>query len=337
MASSRFMEWNLVVHESIFIRQFRKMCKGKASFGKAEFTIMRRFAVLVIIAFMAISQTAVAQNYDISAAMVKPLELEQIQSKVRIVALANGSAEVISALGLRKSIVGRDIASTTPELKSIPIVTSGHQVLAEKVISLKPNLVIIDSAVGPKSAIDALRSAKIRVESIDEAWNVTDVYRKVTQVGVLIGEKEQAVQLVSSMKRVIEVGNKSIGWTPRVVFLYLRGPSSIYLIGGKGSGADSLIDALGGIDVGALTQKNPFNTLTSEALVAARPDIILVMTKGLKSVGGIAGLRKLPGIMQTNAGKSSKILSVDDSLLLSFGPRTPMLLTKMAEALRKLK
>jgi iron complex transport system substrate-binding protein len=123
--------------------------------------------------------------------------------------------------------------------------------------------------------------------------------------------------------------------SPRIAFLYLRGTSSIYLIGGPGSGADSLIQSIGGIDVGAVSLKHPFNTLTPEALAAANPDVILVMTKGLESVGGISGLLKLPGVAQTNAGKNAKVIDVDDSLLLSFGPRTPSLLNALSAAVTK--
>ena len=57
------------------------------------------------------------------------------------------------------------------------------------------------------------------------------------------------------------------------------------------------------------------------------------MTKGLASVGGVEGLIKLPGVGQTTAGKNSAIIDVDDSLLLSFGPRTPSLLDQLAQAL----
>ena len=139
------------------------------------------------------------------------------------------------------------------------------------------------------------------------------------------------------MKDSIKKSKTSIGWKPKVAFLYLRGTSAIYLMGGPGSGADSLISELGGIDVGAKTLKNPFNTLTSEALIKANPDVLLLMSDGMKSVGGEAGLLKLPGVSQTSAGKAKRILAVDDSLLLSFGPRTPALLTKMAEALKGMK
>jgi iron complex transport system substrate-binding protein len=118
--------------------------------------------------------------------------------------------------------------------------------------------------------------------------------------------------------------------------LYLRGTSSVYLIGGAGSGADSIFASLGAVDVGAQQLKNPFNTLTAESLAALNPDVIVVMSKGLESVGGVDGLLKLPGVGQTKAGKDSAIIDVDDSLLLSFGPRTPSLIEQLRIALNEL-
>ena len=298
---------------------------------------MRGRITLALVFSLVFTQTAQASHPDISAASVKPIELSQIATKARIVALANGSAEIVSALGMRSALVGRDIASTAPELVQVPIVTSGHQVIAEKVISLKPTLVLIDSNVGPQSAIDLIKSAKLKVVIIPQAWNIQDIYPKIDQIGKAIGLQKEANLLISKMKKAILKARVSIGWNPKIAFLYLRGTSAIYLIGGPGSGADSLVSEFGGVDVGAKTLKNPFNTLTSEALIKANPDVILLMTNGLKSVGGENGLFKLPGISQTSAGRSKRILSVDDSLLLSFGPRTPALLIKMAEALQDMK
>ena len=102
----------------------------------------------------------------------------------------------------------------------------------------------------------------------------------------------------------------------------MRGTASIYLIGGPGSGADSLLKADGFIDVGATNLKNAFNALTAEELIKLQPDVLLLMTKGLESVGGIKGLVAFPGIAQTPAGTHQRVVTVDDSLLLSFGPRT---------------
>ena len=55
-------------------------------------------------------------------------------SAKRVVALANGSAEILVSLGLKKILIGRDIASTEEVLLDIPIVTNGHQVVAENIL-----------------------------------------------------------------------------------------------------------------------------------------------------------------------------------------------------------
>jgi len=67
------------------------------------------------------SQTAITQA-DVTSVSVTPVEK---LTDVRIVALANGAAELITAMGYLDNLVGRDIASSTPELKDVPVVTSG--------------------------------------------------------------------------------------------------------------------------------------------------------------------------------------------------------------------
>lgn len=255
-----------------------------------------------------------------------------IDLKIRVVALANGSAEIVQALGLRHVLAGRDIASDEKSLDSVPVVTSGHQVIAEKIIALHPDVVLIDASTGPSSAIDALHRSKIHTVLIPEAWTLSDIAKKVGAVAHAIGADDSAKALNTKMAKAINQTKISSQVHPRIAFLYLRGTSSIYLMGGPGSGADSLIESVGAVDVGASSLPHAFNSLTSEALVRAKPDILLVMTKGLESVGGIEGLIALPGVAQTPAGKSRRVISVDDSLLLSFGPRTPSLLSSLAEA-----
>jgi iron complex transport system substrate-binding protein len=70
-------------------------------------------------------------------------------------------------------------------------------------------------------------------------------------------------------------------------------------------------------------------------MATLNPDLILVMSKGLESVGGVKGLVALPGVAQTSAGKKGRIVAVDDSLLLSFGPRTADLQLQLAAAIDK--
>jgi iron complex transport system substrate-binding protein len=272
---------------------------------------------------------------DISASDVWTTSIESTETPrfTRVIALANGSAEIIASLGLKQILIGRDIASTEPALKSVPIVTSGHQVVPEKIITLKPDLVIIDSSVGPQQALDSLRNSGVKVELINEVWTVGAIAEKVMEVASLLGVSKSGEQLAQSISSTVLAASEKVSGSPRVLFLYLRGGNSIYFVGGKGSGADSLLASIGAIDVGASALGQPFTPLTAETLIELKPEVILVMSKGLASVGGVSGLIELPGVAQTPAGKAARIISVDDSLLLSFGARTPSLLTAMANAL----
>jgi iron complex transport system substrate-binding protein len=297
---------------------------------------MRKTAIIALALLLSgCAQSPVASTYTISQEDVRSISLTSTPALTvsRVVVLANGVAEIIQSLNAQAIIVGRDISSTEDSLTDIPIVTSGHQVLPEKVIALKPDLVLIDASTGPKAAIDTIKASGISVVQTPESWSLKDLPIKVRAVGQAIGAQDQAEELVKQLNQSLNAS--AVKNSPRVAFLYLRGTSSVYLIGGAGSGADSLLTAIGAIDVGAQTLDRPFNTLTAESLAALNPDVILVMSKGLESVGGIEGLLKLPGVAQSAAGKNSAVIDVDDSLLLSFGPRTPSLVDALAKALIK--
>lgn len=293
---------------------------------------MKRSGVIaLVIVLTGCANSQISQGNTISQSDVSAISLDSTTpfSVSRVVVLANGVAEIMNSLNARSILVGRDISSTEKALESIPVVTSGHQVLPEKVIALKPDLVIIDASTGPKSAIDQIRSAGIKVVQTPESWTLADIATKVSAVAEAIGAPAQGVLLNAAIAGAIQ--SSQLSSKPHIAFLYLRGTSSIYLIGGAGSGADSLISAIGGVDVGAVSLPRPFNTMTAESLAALDPEVIIVMTKGLQSVGGVSGLLKLPGVAQTRAGKSQAIIDVDDSLLLSFGPRTPSLVVALSQ------
>lgn len=301
---------------------------------------IRVFAVVLVTAFalsgcsQQSSHVIEIQAGDVVTARVAANETPRYS---RVIALANGSAEIIDSLGLKEVLIGRDIASTEPALKSIPIVTSGHQVVVEKILALNPDLVIIDASVGPTSAIETLKKANINVELINEVWTVDAISQKVVDLADMLGVPATGAALVKKLESTTHSASKQVAGSPKVLFLYLRGGNSIYLVGGKGSGADSLFSSIGAIDVGAQNSAQPFASLTAESLISMNPDVIVVMIKGLESVGGVSGLINLPGIAQTTAGKESRVIAVDDSLLLSFGTRTPSLLTQLAQALNQVR
>ena len=297
---------------------------------------MRFKAVAIVICAISLVFVSGCSSQPVAVEQIDSVDAKSISATQspqysRVVALANGSAEIIASLGHLDILVGRDIASDVTSLESVEVVTSGHQIVAEKILSLNPDLVIIDALSGPSSALVALESAGIRIVKISEAWKLDEIDRKVSEIAQAIGAVDDGKNLIAAL----QISTSSVKQIPagtRIAFLYLRGGSAIYLIGGKGSGTDSLISAIGGVDAGAQKFENPFTPMTAEAVATLNPEVFLVMSKGLESVGGIDGLVQLPGIAQTQAGKNRAIVAVDDSLLLSFGPRTYSLLVALSQS-----
>ena len=286
-------------------------------------------ASVISLILLTTSPTARAAVSDITASQISLpiIKSGEVPRFNRVVALADGAAEIVAALGYKSILVGRDIASTMPELKNIPIDESAMQVSAEAVLAQHPDLIFIDSNTSPATALKTLGSAKIPIVMVPGAFTLADIYAKESLIAKTLGVPKAGKTLRAQVSALHEPKTGI-----KVAFLYLRGTASIYLIGGVGSGADSILRADGFIDVGATHLKNPFNALTAEELITLQPDVLLLMTKGLASVGGINGLVQIPGIAETSAGKHKRVVTVDDSLLLSFGPRT----VPMAKALRPL-
>ncbi|NHC45150.1 heme/hemin ABC transporter substrate-binding protein [Motilibacter aurantiacus] len=259
-----------------------------------------------------------------------------VEDASRIIPLTGSIAEVVFSLGLGDNVVGRDIATTFQEAEGLPVVTHAHDVSAEGVLALKPTVLLADTDTGPSEALDQLRASGVPVVVLDTATGLDDVLPRITAVAEALGVPTAGAELAARTTAEIEAAQAKVSAgvpKPRVAFLYLRGTAGVYLLGGKGSGADSLITAAGGEDAGTALGLDAFTPITTEALVAARPDVILVMSKGLDSVGGVDGMVRIAGIAQTPAGRDRRVVSVEDGVLLSFGPRTAQVIGDLVEQL----
>lgn len=255
----------------------------------------------------------------------------------RIVPLSGSLSEIVFTLGLGSRAVARDITATFAQAAGLPVVTRNHDVSAESVLSLRPDLVLAERTTGPAEAVEQIRAAGVPVLVVAPATGLPDVGRRIGAVAAALGVPGAGRALAQrSADRIAAVRAAAPAPTdrPRVAFLYVRGSAAVYLIGGRGSGATSLIEAAGGVDAGAAAGlTKDFTPMTAEALARAQPDAILVMTKGLVSVGGVDGLVRLPGVAQTPAGLDRRIVTVEDGVLLNYGPRTDRVLKTLMDQL----
>lgn len=262
----------------------------------------------------------------------------------RIIAvdMSGSLAQTVFGLGYGDRLVGRDISTTLPGTEDLPVVTgTGHSISIESVLELRPDLVLTDGTVGPIDVMMQLRDAGIPLVFVREPAGLDQAAGQAVRIGEILGQPALGEQLAQSINTQIDEVRSTIAQniprSPserlRMVFLYLRGANGIYYLFGDESGAGDLIEAIGGVDVAGDIGWEGLRPMTDEALIQANPDLILVMSTGLDSVGGVDQLiEKKPAIGLTNAGQNRRFVDMADSVILGFGPRTPAVLDALARA-----
>jgi len=256
--------------------------------------------------------------------------------------ISGSIAATIFGLGFGDNVVGRDISTTFPEASGLPLITSGgHAVNSEAVLALRPTVLITDGTIGPTDVVLQLREAGIAVVFVDTDPSLDGASQLARQVAAALGAAPTGELLATNLQqRIADKITEISGIAPsdpadkvRILFLYLRGGAGIYYLFGEESGADELITALGGVDVAGEIGWTGMKPMTDEALVAGNPDLVLVMTDGLASAGGVDGLLEAkPAIALTLAGQHRRFVDMADGEILSFGPRTPEVLDALARA-----
>jgi iron complex transport system substrate-binding protein len=243
----------------------------------------------------------------------------------RIVPLNGDIAEVVFALGLGADVVATDISATHPaKAAALPKVGYQRSLNAEGILSFQPTVVIGNVDAGPPPVIQQLRDAGVPVVIFEFEPTLDAPVEKIHAIADALGVPERGDALAKKTSTAIRKSvrlAKQADDEPRAVFLYVRGAQT-QMIGGAGSGADVLLEAAHATDAASEAGIQGFAPITPESLVAAAPDVIVVTTSGLESVGGIDGLLAIPGVAQTPAGQARAILAYDDQKLLGGGPRT---------------
>lgn len=237
----------------------------------------------------------------------------------RIVSLNGTTSEILCALGLEKNIVGVDITSTYPRsLAEKPMIGHTRNIGAEGILALRPTTVVgLDGSI-KSSVIEQLKSAGIKVSLYKYELSSNGVKNLTNTVA-----KDFAVSTAPAIIKAFEAKMNALKLTKtakKVLFIYARGAGTL-LVSGTGTPIARMIELAGARN--AVTEFSDYKPLTPEGLFAADPDVILLFSSGLESLNGNAGLMKVPGISETKAAKTKKIISMDGELLSGFSLRLP--------------
>ena len=251
----------------------------------------------------------------------------------RVLSVGGSVTEIVYALGEGDRLVARDSTSSFPDSAvKLPDVGYMRALAPEGVLSVNPDLIIAEEGSGPQETIDVLREAQIDFVTIPDGFSAEAVQIKIEAVAKALGVedkgKELADKTLSSIKAAALDATRED--RKRVIFILSTRGGRI-VASGTNTAADGIIALAGATNV--ISDFEGYKPLTDEAVLAAAPDVILMMDRGGNHSAADDELLTMPSIAGTPAAETRSILRMNGLLLLGFGPRTGEAITALNEAL----
>lgn len=241
----------------------------------------------------------------------------------RIISVNGTVTEIIYALKLENQLVAVDSTSYFPkQATTLPNVGYQRTLATEGILNFKPTQIVGLESAGPPATIQNLKDAGIPLQLFPDEFKLETPTNRVLEIGKLFKKEKEATLLAKTINEQIQ--KLKINKTNlKVLFIYSRNPSSVF-ISGTGTAAHAMIELSGAKN--AVNEFSEYKPLTSEALIKANPDIILMPEKSAWGFGGEKAIWEINGMEFTRAGKEKNLILLDDLLLLGFGPRLPLAL-----------
>lgn len=251
----------------------------------------------------------------------------------KIAAIGGSITEIVFALGEQDRLVARDSTSRYPEAAlKLPDVGYMRQLSPEGVLSVNPSGILALHGSGPKETVDVLKKTSIPFIEVPERYDHEGILEKIRIVGKALGADAKADALAAEIDVKLKAAEKqtaSIKDRKRVLFvLSMRGGK--ILASGSNTAADGIIRLSGGVN--AVDGYSGYKQLSDEAVITARPDVILMMNNAGPGVSDDE-LFANPSIRSTPAGAARKVVRMDGGYLLGFGPRTADVIRDLAASL----
>ena len=246
----------------------------------------------------------------------------------RVISLAPNLTEIVFAVGAGDRLVGRtSYCDYPPEAKAVAEIGDTLHPSLERIISLKPQVVLISTSSQLEVFTQQLQSQNIAV-FVTDPRDLEGVFRSIEQVGEMLGQKEQATRLVQQLRDRANAVEQSLkGRTPVRVF-YQVSAEPLYT-----AGHDAFVtDLLRRAGAASVTADVPgaWPKYSNESALAARPEAIILPTGGSMGTGNSTVTEALK---QSPAVLAGRVYKINDDHLARPGPRAIEGLEEMAKAL----
>ena len=236
------------------------------------------------------------------------------QSSQRIVSLAPSLTRSLEYLEVTDRLIGFTSYCRTEQESKAEIVASAIRVNLEKVISLRPDLVITTTITDPET-IASLQKFGIRVEVFNSPVSFKDICDQFVALGEMVGRKSLADSIVAASRKTVHDLKQKVTWQvpPRIFFQI--GAKPLFTVIPE-TFMDDYIRLCGGINIAAGMKHG---TITRETVLKENPDVIFIVTMGIT---GYEEKRIWESYSSMNASRDGKIYILDSDLACTPTPIT---------------
>jgi len=246
----------------------------------------------------------------------------------RVISLAPNLTEIVFAVGAGDRLVGRtSYCDYPPEAKAVAEIGDTLHPSLERIISLKPQVVLISTSSQLEVFTQQLQSQNIAV-FVTDPRDLEGVFRSIEQVGEMLGQKEQATRLVQQLRDRANAVEQSLKVKTPVRVFYQVSAEPLYT-----AGHDAFVtDLLRRAGAASVTADVPgaWPKYSNESALAAKPEAIILPTGGSMGTGNSTVTEALK---QSPAVLAGRVYKINDDHLARPGPRAIEGLEEMAKAL----
>jgi len=239
----------------------------------------------------------------------------------RIISLGPSLTKELYLLGVEDRLIGCTIYA--PECaKDKEKVGTVIDINLEKIIKLKPDLVLATSLTNPKQ-VEKLKKLKIKVVVFYQARSFQELCDQFLELAKLVGKEEKAKRIIKEAKeKVKSIRDKAKDLKRTKVFIQI-GAKPLFTAG-KNSFVNDFIEFAGGINIAKDTE---FGIYSREKVLEKNPDVIIIVTMGIRGIKEKEIWQRYKNI---NAVKNKRIYIIDSYKICSPTP------TSFVETLKEL-
>lgn len=273
----------------------------------------------------------IARRALLAAAAAAPALPARAAPPARIVSVGGAITETVFALGAGDRVVAVDSTSRHPApVRALPQVGYMRALAPEGLIALRPDLLLLSEEAGPPQAVAVLAAAGAPIRSIPEQPGGAGVARKIRAVAEALGTDGAPLADAVLADWTALDAPVAVLRPVRAIFV-LSAARGAPLVSGSGTQAAAMLAACGAAP--APFGFAGYRPLSAEAAALAAPEALVVMDHVLAESGGIDALLRIPALAVTPVARSGRVVAIDGSFALGFGPRAAHARRDLAERL----